>query len=37
MTRILDDVKLDFKDVLILPKRSELTSRSQVELGELMS
>ena len=27
MTRILDDVKLDFKDVLILPKRSELTSR----------
>lgn len=33
MTRILDDVKLDFKDVLILPKRSELTSRSQVELS----
>ena len=30
--RIINDVKLDFKDVLILPKRSTLESRSQVEL-----
>ena len=30
--RIIDDVKLDFKDVLILPKRSTLESRSQVDL-----
>jgi GMP reductase len=28
--KILDDVKLDFNDVLILPKRSEYSSRSQV-------
>lgn len=27
-----NDIKLDFKDVLIRPKRSTLTSRSQVEL-----
>ena len=31
--RIINDVKLDFKDVLILPKRSTLESRSQVELN----
>ena len=30
--RIEDDIKLDFKDVLIKPKRSELRSRSQVKL-----
>jgi len=29
---IEDDVKLDFKDVLIRPKRSTLTSRKEVEL-----
>lgn len=32
MPRIEDEVKLDFKDVLIRPKRSTLKSRSQVEL-----
>jgi GMP reductase len=32
MPRIEDDVKLDFKDVLIRPKRSTLKSRSQVNL-----
>ncbi len=31
--RIENEVKLDFKDVLIRPKRSTLKSRSQVELG----
>lgn len=30
--RIEDDVKLDFKDVLIRPKRSILTSRKEVDL-----
>ena len=30
--RIVNEVKLDFKDVLILPKRSTLESRSQVSL-----
>ena len=30
--RILDDVKLDFKDVLFVPKRSTLKSRREVEL-----
>lgn len=30
--RVINDVKLDFKDVLILPKRSILESRSQVDL-----
>jgi GMP reductase len=30
--KILDDTKLDFKDVLILPKRSEYSSRSEVSL-----
>ena len=30
--RIINDIKLDFKDVLILPKRSTLESRSQVDL-----
>jgi GMP reductase len=30
--RIEEDLKLDFKDVLIRPKRSTLTSRSDVEL-----
>ena len=32
MTRIIDDVKLDFKDVLLMPKRSVIPSRSEVEL-----
>ena len=30
--RIEEDIKLDFKDVLIRPKRSTLRSRSQVSL-----
>lgn len=29
---IITDVKLDFKDVLLQPKRSTLKSRSQVDL-----
>lgn len=32
MPRIENDIKLDFKDVLIRPKRSTLKSRSQVNL-----
>jgi GMP reductase len=30
--RIIDDVKLDFKDVLFVPKRSTLSSRKDVDL-----
>ena len=30
--KILDDIKLDFSDVLIIPKRSEYSSRSEVSL-----
>jgi len=30
--KILDDVKLDYSDVLILPKRSQYSSRSEVSL-----
>ena len=30
--KILDDVKLDFSDVLLLPKRSDYSSRSEVSL-----
>ena len=30
---IENDIKLDFKDVLIRPKRSNLNSRSEVELN----
>ena len=30
--KILDDVKLDFSDVLLLPKRNQYSSRSQVTL-----
>ena len=30
--RIIEDVKLDYKDVLITPKRSTLASRSEVKL-----
>tara|TARA_A100001015_G_scaffold271495_1_gene325163 strand:- start:17 stop:373 length:357 start_codon:yes stop_codon:yes gene_type:complete len=30
--RIINEIKLDFKDVLILPKRSILESRNQVNL-----
>jgi GMP reductase len=32
MTTLLNDVKLDFGDVLLLPKRSEVDSRSRVSL-----
>lgn len=32
MPRVENDIKLDFKDVLIRPKRSTLKSRSQVDL-----
>lgn len=32
MTRILEDTKLDYKDVLIVPKRSSLSSRNDVSL-----
>ena len=31
--RIEEDIKLDFKDVLIRPKRSTLTSRSEVDIS----
>ena len=30
--RIIEDTKLDFSDVLISPKRSQLTSRKDAEL-----
>ena len=30
--RIIDDTKLDFSDVLIAPKRSQLTSRKEADL-----
>lgn len=33
MVKIEEDIKLDFSDVLIKPKRSTLSSRSQVELS----
>ena len=29
------DIKLDFKDVLIRPKRSTLTTRKEVDLNQL--
>jgi GMP reductase len=35
--RIIEDVKLDYKDVLITPKRSTLSSRSQVKLERLFN
>jgi GMP reductase len=35
--KILDDTKLDFTDVLILPKRNEYSSRSQASLERTMS
>jgi GMP reductase len=34
--KLLDDIKLDFTDVLLLPKRSEYTSRSEVYLERKM-
>ena len=37
MPRIETDIKLDFKDVLIRPKRSTLKSRSQVDLVREMT
>lgn len=33
MPRIENEVKLDFKDVLIRPKRSTIKSRSMVDLN----
>ena len=33
--KILDDVKLDFSDVLLLPKRSQYSSRSEVSLERM--
>uniref|UniRef100_A0A1I8B3C4 GMP reductase n=1 Tax=Meloidogyne hapla TaxID=6305 RepID=A0A1I8B3C4_MELHA len=33
MPRIIDGVKLDFSDVLLVPKRSTLSSRSEVDLN----
>jgi GMP reductase len=30
--RLISDIKLDYKDVLILPKRSSLASRKEVSL-----
>ena len=33
--RIESDVKLDFKDVLIRPKRSTLNSRNEVDITAL--
>jgi GMP reductase len=35
MVKIEEDTKLDFSDVLIKPKRSTLSSRSQVELSRI--
>ena len=35
--RIDNEIKLDFKDVLIRPKRSTLKSRAQVDLGMAMA
>ncbi|KAG5330463.1 GMPR2 reductase, partial [Acromyrmex heyeri] len=32
MPNIINDIKLDFKDVLLRPKRSTLKSRSDVDL-----
>jgi GMP reductase len=32
MTTIIEDVKLDFSDVLLMPKRSTLDSRSKVDI-----
>lgn len=34
--KLLDDVKLDFSDVLLLPKRSRYSSRSEVSLERTM-
>ncbi|KAL3123422.1 hypothetical protein niasHT_004594 [Heterodera trifolii] len=33
MPQILDGIKLDFRDVLLMPKRSQLASRSEVDLN----
>lgn len=35
MPRIENDIKLDFKDVLLRPKRSTLKSRSEVGMHEV--
>ena len=33
--KIIQDTKLDFSDVLIKPKRSDLSSRSQVSINRI--
>lgn len=37
MQKIIDEVKLDFDDVLIVPQRSTLTSRSEINLERTFS
>ena len=37
MVRVLDDIKLDFSNVLIRPKRSTLKSRAAVSLSRTMT
>lgn len=37
MPRIENDIKLDFKDVLLRPKRSTLKSRSEVSIQHWMN
>lgn len=37
MPRIENDIKLDFKDVLLRPKRSTLKSRSEVSVHHWMN
>lgn len=37
MTKIIEDVKLDFQDVLLLPKRSTLDSRSKVNIERTLT
>ena len=34
--KLLDDIKLDFSDVLLVPKRSSYSSRSEVSLERTM-
>lgn len=36
MTTIIEDIKLDFQDVLLLPKRSVLSSRAEVSIARTM-
>lgn len=37
MQKIINEIKLDFDDVLIRPKRSKLTSRSEVDISRTFS